>query len=212
MIKLHFWMPRPNEVGHVSAEITDEATGQTEYVSWWPAGQVSDLKAVPAEQMSSLSADIAAEGRQPDEIVELAGLDCAEALRWWRSFLKDEEAATYSLAHRNCSWAVVKAVKAAGGDHHIPWHKLAVQYNVPIGRYVLTGAAAVGMTDVAQIIIVQRWVLEYAKRLGETLGTGAHFFVALGDAATPTWSPSDVYAYACLLRDRLQVPPARKKI
>ena len=72
MIEVAIWLPTAVNVGHASAQIGFGQSHET-YVSWWP-GSGTVLKFAPGAT-NSRSEDERAEGRTPNELVQIDGLD-----------------------------------------------------------------------------------------------------------------------------------------
>ena len=204
MIKVFIWLPMPGQVGHASAEILNSEGIVVEYVSWWPAISPDKLKSAPGFPVSSLERDIYLEERQPDHTIELTGLNEDNATVWWQKFLANPEGRSYKLLSKNCSWAVVNMIKAAGGDDRISWFQVARKYNIPIESYLKNtayGAGIVFLNNVSQIDFFAKALKGLAREAPELIKKSGSIasvqdaFVAMGDALTSIWSPVDVLAY-----------------
>lgn len=109
------------------------------YISWWPSDEdrsyTVDKKKNPmlAKLMrkfigtscvykvkhtcnTSLIEDIRAEGERPDQSAEIADgvLDTNKMSLWWTGY--QYESASYHVIKKNCSTAVIRALRAGGSD------------------------------------------------------------------------------------------------
>lgn len=182
MIQVYYWAAQkagPN-VGHASAMVG------TTYVSWWPTGDWS--RQLPGAAQPNLQADVRAEGKQPDRTWKLTGLAEQAGVAWWNGFTAGA-AATYYAYGQNCSWAVIKTLKAAGADAHTTF---GTRQNVPGG--VFCG-----------------WRISQTVRRVSGFGgtpTGREL-VDNTDECTTVWTPKDVERYCDELQLALAMQLAR---
>jgi hypothetical protein len=148
MIRAFFWLPKGTNVGHSALQIGESGDELATYISWWPKAHLNFYKKAPGVGQS-LEDDERAEGRPADLSVEFKrpnnadGLDDLAELaihQWWIAFVsKDFD---YGLGGKNCSWAIIEALRAGGSDKYFPY-RLNVKRNIPLKSALLSllGAA-----------------------------------------------------------------------
>lgn len=201
MIKVNIWFPIDKNVGHTSAFIGYENDATfTEYVSWWPQNGYSNTKSRSGIGYSYMD-DKLEEGnrslnipKEPDRTWSFAGLDENAAAKWWGDF-KSNSQSKYDISDTNCSWAVMKMLKAGGSDNMIPWMHFPKKINFP----VISNPAD-------SIIRYWRKVYELSKKLtmNESLLFAMVHFV---DENSSVWSPIDVDSYCDVLTRSIEGRP-----
>ncbi len=97
----------------------DDVFSNTEYVSWWPVGDVWES---PAFKRRTFQDDVQDERRKPTWTYRFFGiLDERAALDYWTKWKSD---VTYRVVTRNCSTCVLSALKAAGITNYITFLNL----------------------------------------------------------------------------------------
>jgi hypothetical protein len=143
MITVNIWNYRGSDVawGHASLQISDGNPGGDIYISYWPQGanrqpsSVSDrLYCVQAIPDRSFQDDVDAEGQDgdgklPDHVVHIDGLNEGAMRQFWTDILGDANAQWCTLRN-NCSTTVANVLYQGGGDdfagdwwasHNIVW-------------------------------------------------------------------------------------------
>lgn len=116
MITIYIWKPANGLYGHTSMKVTGGVPRDSVYVSWWPNRNVSTFECTDA-RMYSYQDDVEAEGRDPDPVIRIDGLNETAIKTWWRDFrLTQDQWCTITL---NCSVAVVRGLKAGGSDRFV---------------------------------------------------------------------------------------------
>jgi hypothetical protein len=121
MVKVYYWKPKGDNIGHASMDVAfGEGPGRADYVSWWPRGtDVTGVKGmwalmvggVPA-QVSTYAGDVDLEGGQPDNAVEIRGLDENRMLAAWQELKKP--GGKYAFLVENCAQTVVGILERGG--------------------------------------------------------------------------------------------------
>ena len=186
-IIVNIWLPTAINVGHASAKIGCDGEEFSTYVSWWPSDDPTTKS--PGCYQSECE-DLVAEKRKADVSINIEGLDEERAARWWREFRSSGEA-LYGLSDKNCSWAVVSALKAGGSDKLFPWHQKLESKNLFVAR------------NRGGMFHMLASLLAHTLRL-LSLGAGQRFaflrpLVNLGDRYSPVWSPTDLFDYCLTL-------------
>jgi hypothetical protein len=112
LLDIHIWNYQgSNEAwGHASMTLDDGT-----HISWWPDNPVPPefpLYSAPAFPNQSYADDVAFEGRGPDHVIPISGLDEAAIKAWWGDFKSKNKWSTLS---QNCSTTVADALDAGGG-------------------------------------------------------------------------------------------------
>lgn len=187
MIKVYVWLPKNLNVGHSSLEISNADLGY-QYISWWPITE-NPIKENPGG-FSTFENDVASENEEPHEIFEINGLDESKVIDWWVAFSTNNRS-SYSLGKYNCSWAVIKALKAGGSDNYFPWYRFLDKHNTEIILPNLQNT-------------LYRYIHESLKLLISNSKPNARLalkipLINIVDKFTAIWSPTDVANYARLL-------------
>ncbi|WP_426956461.1 hypothetical protein [Muricoccus radiodurans] len=121
------------------------------YISWWPSADgerdylvdrnkhptmakmlgkligTTNIYKVKHRCNPTLQADNHAEGRPPDDVVEIANgvLNTGAIETWWRGYAY--ETASYHSLKKNCSTTVIRALRAGGSDKHVSVKKLGTK-------------------------------------------------------------------------------------
>lgn len=88
MNRVYAWFPKPGNAGHASLDISlGRGPGLAEYVSWWPGAPAragaGPTVGHPQGGPDTYLDDVAVQGREPDQVVEVACLDeGAMRTRW----------------------------------------------------------------------------------------------------------------------------------
>lgn len=109
-MKIYIWRPvvSRKQVGHASSTLSNGT-----HVSWWPSEKTEgkNNKKTPREDVS-LEEDIELEGREPDTVFTIPGLDEDAIERWWNLF--KEAGHKYNLLMKNCCHIVMECLRAGG--------------------------------------------------------------------------------------------------
>ncbi len=133
MITVFVWKFRGKDDawGHASMLV-----GRT-YMSWWPAepGQVPsgihpNLYASAPFRNRTYRDDVRDESQDPDNTIEIEGLDEGKVLDWWQTFglTRDGEEfdgplPPWETLKQNCSTVVARGLRLGGGDTYASWWK-----------------------------------------------------------------------------------------
>jgi hypothetical protein len=194
VIRTYFWLPTETNVGHSSAQIGCANETYASYVSWWPAAEIVLGKSIPG-QANSLDGDIRSEGnKQPDKELDIGGLDETEASDWWRSMISNDES-KYVLHKENCSWAVVRALEAAGSGKYFPWNHICERFNLPISAF--HGSRAFEIIATHGLRAIRAYLKNGRAAIKLPLAS-------LVDDMSPIWSPKDALAYCVILQKNIE--------
>ena len=106
--------------GHASMKIKNNSNVPDTYISLWPNQEariisqnklIANIYTAPAFQNRTFQQDRNAEGRAPDHIITINGLNEKDIYDWWKN-----NKSTWSSLSNNCSTAVANALKAGGAD------------------------------------------------------------------------------------------------
>ena len=109
-MKVFIWHPTasPIQVGHAALTLDDGT-----HISWWPQGKTEGKKSKKnPRDVGSLDEDIRLEGREPDKIFKITGLNDKAIKKWWDAFIAADN--KYNLASRNCCHIVLSALRRGG--------------------------------------------------------------------------------------------------
>lgn len=190
MVKINIWLPETINVGHSSLEVDCIKGINSRYISWWPTED--KLHKSHPGGTNTFAEDVKAEGTLPNMIWYLDSLDEQKIAEWWDSFLASGKS-NYNLASTNCSWAVIKALRAGGSDTKIPWTKFATKYNIFFGFPDLTN-------------ILYKYSVRAYKTYKYTSNTSMSLkrpLIDIADEYSSVWSPTDVNSYCNILEKSL---------
>jgi hypothetical protein len=154
---------------------------------------------------STLFHDEISEGRPADVALDIDGLNVEAIYLWWSEFKTKK--LEYGLAGKNCSWAVVEALKAGGSDQLFPWHKIATKKNIPLENLMMTLTTVllreatfgdIFAVQSAGVRMLQRIIRSNKAGYGKSLKSVA---LAAGDAFSNVWSPQDALAYCLIVQE-----------
>jgi hypothetical protein len=195
MITVYVWIPELENVGHSSAKIIDDSNNRTTYVSWWPSSSDSIMKKRTGH-FNTYENDVLWEGKNPEFTYELKGLDESSAIDWWEEFITNANS-NYSLGMYNCSWAVIKALKAAGADSHFPWHRFLDKNNQKIKLPNPEDIITKYLESMLNLFIEKYKQTENKKVSIKT--SLKRPIIDIIDEFSSVWSPRDVIKYVNLL-------------
>ncbi|RZB39336.1 hypothetical protein BDFB_011435, partial [Asbolus verrucosus] len=104
-MKVYLWKPKGNNAGHLSLKLSDGT-----YISFWPEENLQ-LKRKKRSGSRRYADDVAAEGRNPDEILNLPEdiVDQANIKTWWSDYVGRSG---HHLLTENCALVVREALMA----------------------------------------------------------------------------------------------------
>jgi len=99
------------------------------YISWWPDESAGLVGTFHPHRNKSFASDVRDEGKNPDHVVRIRGLDEAAIHDWWEGFglvhrsgaLLQGPLPAYQLLKQNCSTVVATGLKKGGGDRYASW-------------------------------------------------------------------------------------------
>ena len=214
MIQIFIWLPKGRNVGHISLQIGKSGDQHGTYISWWPRNQLNLYKKASGAGQS-LQDDVLCESRCADITIEFNqpndgnGLDEVAIAEWWNTFVSKKH--EYGLGGKNCSWAVIQALRAGGSDKYFPWYKLNVQRNIPLKNALLPVlATAIRLMILHGDVVASTHVVlglnRYAKSfLGGLKPSGSLKLaaVAVADEFSSVWSPHDALTYCLVLQKNI---------
>jgi len=134
MLTVFIWDFRGKDVAWGHASVLVNRT----YMSWWPEGRNRLRSKVHPNIYSAgpfrdrkFAEDVEAEGQQPDQSIELAGLDEGAIEDWWQSFGLTGDGVLYygpllnwETLTLNCSTVAAHALTVGGGKNFASWTKV----------------------------------------------------------------------------------------
>jgi hypothetical protein len=186
MVTINIWLPEKMNVGHSSLEINCRHGTNSRYISWWPTE--NNILKTHRGGVNFFEADVKEEGALPNMTWYFDLLDEAKIAEWWDDFLASGKN-NYNLISTNCSWAVIKALRAGGSDSKIPWTKFATKYNIFFG-----------FPDLSNILY--KYSIQVYKTYRYTSSTAMALkrpLIDIADEYSSVWSPTDVNSYCEIL-------------
>ena len=117
-VTVYIWRAQGDQVGHASMKLGDGT-----YISLWPgedkAGKKKKRKVGKKQDIhtsENLQEDIDEEGRDPDHVFHISGLDERKIRTWWIGFNKT----SWSWS-QNCCQTVVDGLREGGSDSKLSW-------------------------------------------------------------------------------------------
>jgi hypothetical protein len=131
MITVYVWNPHgeDSKMGHASMRVDGGTPPGSVYISYWPdnrrireygwiqptnAGQPRVNFSAVAFENRTFDQDVDGEGRQPDHVMRIGGLDETALKTWWQA--RRSAAPLWDTTSNNCSTTVAEALRAGGAD------------------------------------------------------------------------------------------------
>src|SRR5579864_4186396 len=118
LLKVLIWNSTSGTWGHTAVQLDDGT-----YISFWPADGApkNPFSNVPSTTHTQ-ALDIEAEGKKPDEVVQINGLDELAIAKWWTEFKNKMVSGKkpYQGRRRNCSTVAALALMVGGATQSTP--------------------------------------------------------------------------------------------